>query len=201
MGDEAPLAAMPETDARSCPHEDVFQSLPPLGSVEFVHFVQTAAVTEIPPEVLVRVFRQVPPTSEASRVVLERLFRKRGESWDYLGPLVVSARRRSRRYPRDGYQDLLQDTAERILRILPTERAQLAERSWNAFCHRELVEAWRAKSGRRGERLPVRGASGRRKQGLTGRRDQRWRATSSVARDIGGKLDRSHRGRRPSRGS
>src|SRR5690606_20971977 len=114
MGEAPPLAAIPETDARSCPHENVFQALPPLGSVEFVHFVQTAAVTELPPEVLVRVFRQLPPTSDASRVVLERLFRKRGECWDYLGVLVASARRRSRRFPRDEYQDLLQDTAERI---------------------------------------------------------------------------------------
>lgn len=137
------------------PHEIIFQSLPPLDSPEFIQFVKTAAVSDLPPEVLVRVFRQLPPASPTSRIVLERLFQKRGACWDYLGSVVALARRRSKSFPRDDYQDLLQDAVERILRILPTERGKYAERSWNAFCYHELIEAWRVKYGRRGERYPL----------------------------------------------
>ncbi len=153
---EEPLeGAGQESDAHPPSYEFLFQRLPPLDSPEFIEFIQTATASDLPPEVLVRAFRQLPPASHTSRLVLERLFQKRGECWDYLGPAVALARRRSRRFPRDEYQDLLQDAVERILRILPTDRGKYAEHSWNAFCYHELIEAWRAKYGRRGERYPL----------------------------------------------
>lgn len=154
MAEESPGGTGREAGAQ-LPHEIIFQRLPPLDSPEFIQFVKTAPVSDLPPEVLVRVFRQLPPVSPTSRIVLERLFQKRGACWDYLGSVVALARRRSKRFPRDDYQDLLQDAVERILRILPTERGRYAERSWNAFCYRELIEAWRVKYGRRGERYPL----------------------------------------------
>lgn len=154
MAEDSSCAGETKADTHSPSHEDVFERLPPLDSREFIQIIETAPVSEIPPEVLVRAFRQLPPTSDASRVVLRRLFNKTGEHWDYFAPLIARARRRSRSYPRDEYRDLLQDAMERILRILPTARGEYAERSWHAFCYREFIEAWRARYGRRGERYP-----------------------------------------------
>jgi hypothetical protein len=50
--------------------------------------------------------------------------------------------------------DLLQDGLTRILQVLHGERGKLAERSWHAFCRRELIDARRERYGRRGERFP-----------------------------------------------
>jgi DNA-directed RNA polymerase specialized sigma24 family protein len=138
------------------PHEAIFQALPPLGSDEYLGHIRSAPFSDLPPEVLARAFRQLPPESEASKATLARLFLRRSDgSWDYLGPLVRYARRQSRMAKRDSYEDLLQDGLRRILVTLPSSRGEFAERSWNAFCRRELSDAWRERYGRRGERYPL----------------------------------------------
>lgn len=141
---------------RRLPHEETFQALPPLGSDQYLAHIRSAPFSALPPEVLARAFRQLPPQSEASKATLERLFLQRPDkSWDYLGPLVRYARRQSRMARRDSYEDLLQDALRHILVTLPTCRGEFAERSWNAFCRRELSDAWRERYGRRGERYPL----------------------------------------------
>jgi hypothetical protein len=142
----------PTKQARSL--ENAFERLPPLGSAEFIRFVQTAPSADLPPEALVRAFRQLPAGSDASTVTLTRLFNKSGVDWEYLRPLIACARTRSKRFSRDQYEDLLQDALTRIVSILPSARGEFAERSWNAFCYREFSESWRARYGRRGERYP-----------------------------------------------
>jgi len=134
--------------------EIAFERLPPLGSPEFIQFVQAAPAADLPPEILVRAFRQLPVGSDASTATLDRLFKKSGADWEYLRPLIACARRRSKRFSRDQYEDLLQDAISRMLAILPSPRGEFAETSWNAFCRRELSESWRSRYGRRGERYP-----------------------------------------------
>lgn len=131
-----------------------FQAFPPLVSPDYMVHIESATAADIPPEALVRAFRQLPPDSDAARATLERLFRKRGTRWDYLGPLVGYARRRSQSGELGAYTDLLQDALARILQVLPTPRGEYAERSWHSYCRRELSEAWRQRYGRRGERIP-----------------------------------------------
>jgi hypothetical protein len=131
-----------------------FQAFPPLGSPDYLVHIESATTADIPPEALVRAFRQLPPDSDAARATLERLFRKRGTRWDYLGPLVGYARRRSEGGELGAYKDLLQDALARILQVLPTPRGEYAEHSWHSYCRRELSEAWRERYGRRGERIP-----------------------------------------------
>jgi len=138
------------------PHEAIFQALPPLGSDEYLAHIRSAPFSDLPPEVLARAFRQLPPQSESSKATLERLLLRRSDgSWDYVGPLVRYARRRSQIAKRDSYEDLFQDGLRRILVTLPSGRGEFAERSWNAFCRRELSDAWRERYGRRGERCPL----------------------------------------------
>jgi len=134
--------------------EQVFQALPPLGSDDFLSHIETARVCDLPPEVLVRAFRQLPADSAAAEAVVRRLFRRRDGVWEYVSPLVAYARRQSSKTRQCTYEDLLQDAFRRILEALPGPRGDFAERSWNAFCRRELIDAWRERFGRRGERLP-----------------------------------------------
>jgi DNA-directed RNA polymerase specialized sigma24 family protein len=138
--------------SRSARNEKVFAALPPLGSKEYIQHIQTAETETLPPEVLARALRQLPPGCEASRETFARLFRRRSDGgWDYLGAMVAYARRRSS--PND-YEDRVQDALKRILEILPTARGEFAERAWHTFCVHELIEAWRERFGKRGERLP-----------------------------------------------
>src|SRR5947209_6404638 len=87
--------------------EEVFQVLPPLGSDEYVRYISSANAEELPPEVLARAYRQLPPKSPASEETLRRLFRRREERWEYFGPLIARARRLTNSH--DEYEDLLQD--------------------------------------------------------------------------------------------
>jgi DNA-directed RNA polymerase specialized sigma24 family protein len=140
---------------RAATLEKFFQELPPLGSDDYLAHVEGAPTDELPPEVLVRAFRQLPPDSLSSRVTLRRLVGRRPDgSWEYLGPLITYARKVHQKDSPDSYEDLLQDAAERMMRTLPTSRGAFAERSWNSFCRRELIDAWRDRYGRRGEHLP-----------------------------------------------
>lgn len=147
-----------ETEHSSTPEEryrildERFQALPPLGSDESVRYLDSAPPQELPPEVLVRAFRQLPASGIAARKTLERLFRRLPDgSWEYLGPMVKYARRKASSRKTD-YEDLMQDGLTRILRVLSGKRGQRAQTAWNAFCRQEIVDAWRERYGRRGER-------------------------------------------------
>jgi hypothetical protein len=134
--------------------DPAFQAFPPLDSPEYVTYIANARTSDVPPEALVRAYRQLPPDSTAARATLERLFRKTGKRWDYLGPLVGQIRRRSQSEELGTHEDVLQDALRRILETLPTSRGIYAERAWHSFCRWESSEAWRERYGRRGERIP-----------------------------------------------
>jgi DNA-directed RNA polymerase specialized sigma24 family protein len=133
-------------------NEEVFQALPPLGSDAYIEHISKATTRELPPEVLARALRQLPPKSCGYEATLERLLRRKGKGWDYFGPLVAQARRMV--VGTHDHDDVLQDAFTRILQVLPTTRGELSERAWRAFCRREANDAWRARFGRRKERLP-----------------------------------------------
>src|SRR5216683_6292795 len=73
--------------------EEVFQALPPLGSDAYVEHISKATAKELPPEVLARALRQLPPESAGYEATLERLLRRKGKGWEYFGALVAKARR------------------------------------------------------------------------------------------------------------
>lgn len=153
IGTQKRSVGLPSPAAQA--YEEIFQALPPLGSDEYVAHVGSAPASALPAEVLVRAFRQLPAESEASLATLKRLFHRRSDgSWDYLNPLVAYARRQSTRMKRDGYEDLFQDAMRTILETVPTGRGAFAEHSWHAFCRQQLVNSWRERYGRRGERIP-----------------------------------------------
>src|SRR5688572_17896982 len=90
--------------------DDVFERLPPLGSEEYLQHIRGAATQDLPSEVLVRAFRQLPPESAAAKITLERLFRRVGERledqrWDHIGFLAAYARRRAKEQFRSNWLD------------------------------------------------------------------------------------------------
>jgi hypothetical protein len=135
-------------------YEERYQRLPALDSDEYLAYLESATTADLPPQVLVRAYRQLPPKSTAAEATLRRLFRRfPNKRWEYLGPMVSYARRQSLIMKLD-HEDLLSEGLRRILEVLHGERGKFAERSWHAFCQHELIEAWREKHGRRGERKP-----------------------------------------------
>jgi DNA-directed RNA polymerase specialized sigma24 family protein len=138
--------------------DEIFQALPPLGSDDYVAHISSADKRELPPEVLARALRQLPPTSPAFEATLTRLLRRTGKTWEYFRPLMAKARRMA--VGTHDYEDVLQDALGRICQILPTNRGELSETAWHAFCRREADDAWRERFGRRGERLPKEDAVG-----------------------------------------
>jgi hypothetical protein len=143
------------TSARQLSLDEHFLALPPLSSEDFLHYVEAAPTEALPPEVLVRAFRQLPPDSAASRATLCRLFHRHPDrSWEYLGPAVSYARRHLRAIPGEDYADAFQEALRRIVETLASPRGAYAERSFHAYCRQEMIDARRQKYGRRGERIP-----------------------------------------------
>jgi hypothetical protein len=102
--------------------DEVFQALPPLGSDDYINHISNADRRELPPEVLARALRQLPPTSPAYEATFARLFRRTGKTWEYFRPLADNARRMA--VGTHDYEDVLQDAFKRILETLPTKRGR-----------------------------------------------------------------------------
>lgn len=138
------------------PLDEIFDSLPPLGSVEYLRRVQTAPTQDLPPEVLARAYRVLTASGEieASRTTLSRLLGEKNGRPEYLRSMLVLATHRVP--PNQHYQealDLYQDALTLILEVLPTEQGRFAEKAWASFCRQRLTDAWRRRQGRRGERI------------------------------------------------
>lgn len=138
--------------------DEVFQALPPLGSADYIEHILNADKRDLPPEVLARALRQLPPTSRAFDVTLARLFKRSGKTWEYFRPVAAKARRMA--VGMHDYKDVLQDAFCRILQTLPTKRGEFSETAWHAFCRQEAIDAWRKRFGRREEHLPKEDAVG-----------------------------------------
>ena len=81
------LATKPQLDITPiCPAKALARTLalPPLGTPEYVAYIRKADPKELPPQVLARAFRQLPPNSEAANVTLTRLIGEHDQT-GYLG--------------------------------------------------------------------------------------------------------------------
>jgi DNA-directed RNA polymerase specialized sigma24 family protein len=135
----------------------IYQALPPLGTDEYLRHITEAPTDALPPQVLVRAYRELakagPSMAEAANRTFKRLTRKKGERFEYLGPMVVFL---YNRVPRNQYavdlDDLVQDAVIIMLRALPTDRGRFGEESWHTFARQCAYTAWQAHVGRKGER-------------------------------------------------
>src|SRR5690349_1227070 len=88
---QRPTTTSPETAYER--HERIFQSLPPLGSQDYLDLLKTASATELPAEVLVRAFQSLGCTGRAAEATLGRLLTQNA-TYGYLTPLRQMAERR-----------------------------------------------------------------------------------------------------------
>lgn len=135
----------------------IYQALPPLDSEEYLRHLRDASKEELPAHVLVRAFRETAKhgsvLEEAGNRTFARLISKNEGRFEYLGPAVEYL---ATRLPRNQYaqdlEDLLQDTAAKMLDVLATKRGSYGERAWYSFARQCAVEVWREHVGRKGER-------------------------------------------------
>lgn len=134
--------------------DEIFSSLPPLGSAEYLERLRTASTEELPAEVLARAYRLLAGDGEeAAAATLTRLLGEKNGRPEYLGTLLWHASRMVP--PHQHWQeavDLYQDAVVLLIEVLPSERGRFAERAWRSFCYQRLIDAWRRRQGRRGER-------------------------------------------------
>lgn len=148
------MSKTPQDVASPPSFDEIFDSLPPPGSPAYLEHLRTATTEELPPEVLARAYRQLAgDADEAARATLARLLGEKNGRPEYLGSVLWHATRTVP--PHQHWQealDLFQDAVALILEVLPGERGRYAERAWRSFCYQRLIDAWRRRQGRRGER-------------------------------------------------
>jgi len=134
--------------------EELFEALPPLGSKEYLERIKQAPATDLPAQVLVRAYRQLPVGSPEANATLSRLLGNYDRD-GYLAPLWQAARQRVSGRDWFGVDDLVSVAIEEIVKSLGGPRGKGADTAWIAFLHQRLQDAYRAMVGRRGERQDV----------------------------------------------
>ncbi|MDB4913711.1 MAG: hypothetical protein JWM95_1355 [Gemmatimonadetes bacterium] len=134
--------------------DELFEALPPLGSREYLERIKQAPASELPAQVLVRAYRQLPPGSPEATATLSRLLGNYDRD-GYLAPLWQAARHRLSGRDWFGVEDLVAGAIEEIVDTLSGPRGKGADTAWIAFLHQRLEDAYRALVGRRGERQDV----------------------------------------------
>lgn len=153
-----PMSKPPQDVASPPSLDEIFASLPPLGSAAYLEHLRTATTEELPPEVLARAYRELADDGdEAARATLARLLGEKNGRPEYLGTVLWHATRTVPRHQHwQDALDLYQDAVALIIELLPTARGRYAERAWRSFCYQRLIDAWRRRQGRRGERAEQR---------------------------------------------
>jgi hypothetical protein len=135
----------------------IFKSLPRLGSPEYIRYLCDATAKDLPPQVLVRAYRQLAEAGEheAADRTLERLFGYE-QKYGYLLVVRRLARLHLGRYDRaNEFEDLVRETVKRMLMALPSSQGAFAERAWAKFSEQQFFQAWRDLYGRSGDKAEV----------------------------------------------
>lgn len=131
--------------------DEIFAALPPLGSKEYLQHIKRTQATELPAQVLVRAYRQLPPGSPEANATLARLLGNYDRD-GYLAPLRQAASYRLSERAWFGVDDLVAEAIGQIVDSLSGPRGKGADLAWSSFLHQRLEDAYRALDGRRGER-------------------------------------------------
>lgn len=134
--------------------DEIFKALPPLGSKNYLEHIKKARASELPAQVLVRAYRQLPRGSPEANATLARLLGNY-DRYGYLAPLWQAAKYRLSDRDWFGPEDLVARAIEEIVSTLGGPRGKGADTAWVAFLHQRLEDAYRAMVGRRGERQDV----------------------------------------------
>jgi hypothetical protein len=153
MPDEASQRGPTSTPAEPAyeRNEQIFQSLPPLGSQEYLGLLKTAPAVDLPAEVLVRAFQALGCSGRAAEATLARLLTQNA-TYGYLKPLRRMAERRVT--ARDWFDagTLFDQTISFIWKALAGPQGKNAHRVWLSFLQQRMEDAYRSLNGRRNER-------------------------------------------------
>ena len=143
-------STVPAQESENERNERIFQSLPRLGSDEYMDLLKRASASELPAPVLVRAYRQL-RLGRAAEATLGRLLTN-DEKYGYLRPLRKMARRRvsSRDWFDADY--LVDQTISELTLALAGPRGEGAHEHWLSFLSHRLEDAYRSLNGRRRER-------------------------------------------------
>lgn len=131
--------------------DEIFSALPKLGSPEYIKYIERAAAAELPPQVLARAYRQLPPDSTAAKATIGRLLDFE-DRHGYLNSLQRAARRRISRRDWFDPDDLVLETIKEIYISIGTPRGKGAELYWFKYLRQRLEDAYRSLNGRFNER-------------------------------------------------
>ncbi len=145
----SPRSKKPYLDARQV--DELFGKVKPLTSSEYIDQLKTASAAELPPQVLVRAYRQLPKDSRAAQATLDRLLAK-DDKYGYLAPLRKAAARRISDNDFFSEDDLVEETVREMAKALGGARGKGADLYWIKFIYQRLEDGYRSLNGRRGER-------------------------------------------------
>jgi hypothetical protein len=131
--------------------ERIFESLPALGSKEYLRFLRSVRRNDPPAGVLVRAFRRLVP-GDAADATLGRLANAANPP-GYLARVVLRAREWAPRLGAYTADDLVANTIGEIVVTLPGPQGALAEGAWSLYLEICLGAAYRTLVGRGGSRL------------------------------------------------
>lgn len=145
----SPASKKPYLDARQV--DELFAKLKPLTSPEYIEELKTASAAELPAQVLVRAYRQLPKGSPAAEATLDRLLAM-DDKYGYLAPLRKAAANRISDDDFFSEEDLVEETVREMAKALGGTRGKGADLYWIKFIYQRLEDGYRSLTGRRGER-------------------------------------------------
>jgi hypothetical protein len=145
----SPASRKPYLDAGQV--DELFDKLPPLTSSDYIDELKTASAAELPAQVLVRAYRQLPKGSPAAEATLNRLLAM-DDKYGYLAPLRKAAANRISDDDFFSEEDLVEETVREMAKALAGPRGKGADLYWIKFLYQRLEDGYRSLNGRRGER-------------------------------------------------
>jgi hypothetical protein len=131
--------------------DELFGKLKPLTSPGYIEELKTAAAAELPAQVLVRAYLQLPKGSPAAEATLYRLLAM-DDKYGYLAPLRKAAADRISDDDFFSEDDLVEETVREMAKALGGTRGKGADLYWIKFIYQRLEDGYRSLNGRRGER-------------------------------------------------
>jgi hypothetical protein len=146
------------SESRRARDERLFQSLPELGSADYLNLLKPAVRKTMPAGVLVRAYRLLTPT-EAAKATITRLV-DRNNPPGYIAGLYAAARRRRHRLGAYTVEDLEANAVGEIFDTIDEPPGRMAEGAWALYLQqcvsKRRIESWSDAAARGSDRTPRR---------------------------------------------
>lgn len=137
---------------------ELYAALPPLLSRDYLAHLRAAGAADLPPQVLVRAYRELraspqPDAQQAADETLERLL-GRDDEYHYLSAVWRLARKHRWQYDHVmSVEDLVQETAMRMVIALDSPKGEFAAQAWVEFSQQVFWDTVDQRFGRHFKRV------------------------------------------------